>query len=102
MRYLRNSRKPAAEVLEKSHSVLGPLLIISGKREGLFLGVFFFGLFFLLPFPWFFLGKQQFPYVLDGFGVIFLGFPTKKHVFCFSLVFPRENSSFLMFWTDLA
>ena len=57
---------------------------------------------FLFAFPWFFLGKQQFPYVLDGFGVIFLGFPTKKHVFCFSLVFPRENSSFLMFWTDLA
>ena len=22
--------------------------------------------------------------------------------FCFSLVFPRENSSFLTFWTDLA
>ena len=31
-----------------------------------------------LGFSW---GKQQFPYVLDGFGVIFLGFPTKKHVF---------------------
>ena len=28
--------------------------------------------------------------------MIFLGFPTKKHVFCFSLVFPRENSSFLI------
>ena len=64
-------------------------------------GLFFFGVFFF-AFPWFFLGKQQFPYVLDGFGVIFLGFPTKKHVFCFSLVFPRENSSFLTFWTDLA
>ena len=62
----------------------------------------FFGFFFFFAFPWVFLGKQQFPYVLDGFGVIFLGFPTKKHVFCFSLVFPRENSSFLTFWTDLA
>ena len=65
-------------------------------------GPIFLGLFFFFAVPWFFLGNQQFPYVLDGFGVIFLGFPTKKHVFCFSLVFPRENSSFLMFWTDLA
>ena len=64
--------------------------------------IFFGGSFFFFAFPWFFQGKQQFPYVLDGFGVIFLGFPTKKHVFCFSLVFPRENRSFLTFWTDLA
>ena len=71
MRYLRNSRKPAAEVLEKSHSVLGPLLIISGKRRAYFFWVFFLGV-----------------------GLFFF--------FCFSLVFPRENSSFLMFWTDLA
>ena len=88
MRYLRNSRKPAAEVLEKSHSVLGPLLIISGKRRAYFFGSFFLGgLFFFFAFPWFFLGKPQFPYVLDGFGVIFLGFPTKKHVFLLFLGF---------------
>ena len=64
-------------------------------RVGFFLGRFFGGGSFF--FPWFSLGKQQVPNVLDGFGVIFLGFPTKKHVFCFSLVFPRENSSFLMY-----
>ena len=72
------------------------------KGGPIFWVFFFLGVFFFFYFPWFFLGKQQFPYVLDGFGVIFLGFPTKKHVFCFSLVFPRENNSFLMFWTDLA
>ena len=71
--------------------------------------VLFWGLFFL-AFPWFFLGKHQSPYVLDGFGVIFLGFPTKKHSLvldfpsgkhCFSYIldgfgviplgFPRED-----------
>ena len=55
-------------------------------------------------------GKHQFPYVLDGFGVIFLGFFTKKHSLvldfpsgkhCFSYIldgfgviplgFPRED-----------
>ena len=56
-----------------------------------FLGSFFFfgggGSFFFFAFPWFFLGKQQFPYVLDGFGVIFLGFPTKKTCFLLFLGF---------------
>ena len=48
---------------------------------------------------WIFLGGLFF---VGLFFLLFLGFPTKKHVFCFSLVFPRENSSFLPLWTDLA
>ena len=64
----------------------------------LFLGFPTKNMFF--AFPWFSQGKQQFPYVLDGFGVIFLGFPTKKTI-VLSLIFPRENTVFLAFWTDL-
>ena len=63
----------------------------------IFLGLFFFA------FPWFFLRKQQFPYVLDGFGVIFLGFPTKKHVFAFPWLFLGKTAVSLCFgriWRD--
>ena len=61
-----------------------------GFKGWIFLGGLFFGLFFLLflGFPTkktcfllflgFSSGKQQFPSVVDGFGVIFRCFPTKK------------------------
>ena len=63
---------------------------------------YFFGSFFF-DFPWFFPGKTA---VSLRFGRIWRDFPwfflRKKHVFLLYLVFPRENSSFLTFWTDLA
>ena len=74
-------------------------------KGGVFFWVFFLLVFFFFAFPWFsyektcfllFLGfssgKQQFLSVVDGFGVIFRCFPTKKH----SLVldFPSGKHSF--------
>ena len=61
-----------------------------------FFGSFFcFVLFFCLLFLGFSKRKHQFPYVLDGFGVIFLGFlldfPWGKHVI---LGFCRDNVFF--------
>ena len=65
-------------------------------------GPIFLGLFFFFAFPWFFFKKTA---ISLCFGRIWRDFPWfsyEKTCFCFSLAFPRENSSFLMFWTDLA
>ena len=63
--------------------------------------VFLFGLFFF-AFPWFFLGKTA---VSLRFGRIWRDCPWfsyEKTCFLLFLGLPRENSSFLTFWTDLA
>ena len=78
------------------------LAVVNGGP--IFLGLlFFWSFFFLLAFPWFFLGKQQFPYVLDGFGVIFLGFPPKNLFFAFPWFFLGKTAVSLCFgriWRD--
>ena len=69
----------------------------------IFFCVFFFGgglFFWFLAFPWFFLGKTA---VSLRFGRIWRDFPWfsyEKNI-VLSLIFPRENTVFLTFWTDL-
>ena len=55
---------------------------------------------FFFAFPWFFPGKQQFPYVLDGFGVISLVFLRKNMFFCFFLGKTAVSLCFGRIWRD--